>query len=386
MLAVLVAAPSASAEYVPGQVIVKFDEGTTVAEKTAVLARAGALDRLGHIRGIGAEVVRVAGDAKEIAADLNAFAAVEYAEVDKILTAAAVPNDPLFGDQYALPLTHAPEGWDLAGLGAFPATGGTKVGIIDTGIDPSHPEFSGRISNCAQSTSLLTVSGGIKSGCTDVDGHGTMVAGILGARANNGEGIAGVAFNAPLAICRALNEGIGRGSTSNVANCLGYLRSKGAKVISMSFGGGDTKTLHDAIKKAWGNGYGSVLLAAAGNDGGYGEIYPAGYDEVIAVASTDATDGWGGSNHYVDVELSAPGVDILTTKLGGGYVTGTGTSAATPYAAGVAALMRQQYPGAAAFHIRNGLANTADDLGDPGRDSYYGFGRVNVCRAMLGDC
>ena len=387
LLGTITLVPSpAAADYVPGRVIVKFHEGVSVTREAAVLARVGAADTLGRIDGIGSKIVQVPGDEKAVAAALERSSAVEYAEVDKILTAAAVPNDPLFGEQYALPLTHAPEAWDLAGLAAFPATGGTKVGIIDTGIDRSHPEFSGRVANCAQSTSFLTVSSGIKSGCTDVDGHGTMVAGILGARANNAQGISGVAFNAPLSICRALEDGLGRGSTSNVVNCMSYVRSKGARVISMSFGGGHSTTLQEAVKKAWNNGYGSVLLAAAGNDGGYGALYPAGYDEVIAVAATDAADGWGGSNHYVDVELSAPGVDIRTTKLGGGYTTGTGTSASTPYAAGVAALMRQKYPGATAAHIRNGLAYATDDLGDPGRDSYYGFGRVNVCMAVGGAC
>jgi thermitase len=213
-----------------------------------------------------------------------------------------------------------------------------------------------------------------------------MVAGILGARANNGVGVTGVAFNSPLAICRALEDGLGRGSTSNVANCMGYVRSKGAKVISMSFGGGSSNTLYDAVKSAWNNGYGAVLLAAAGNDGGYGEIYPAGYSQVISVASTDAADGWGGSNRNGDVEVSAPGVGILSTTLSGGYGTGSGTSAATPYAAGVAALMRQKYPGTTAAYIRNRLVSATDDLGEPGRDPYYGFGRVNLCKAMGGAC
>jgi thermitase len=311
---------------------------------------------------------------------------VEYAEVDKILTAASVPNDTQFAEQYALGVIKAPQGWDLAGLGAFPSTGGVKVGIIDTGIDSSHPEFAGRISNCGQSTSLFGVNGAVRAGCDDLDGHGTKVAGILGAKANNGQGVAGVAFNSPLAICRALEDGIGRGSTSNVVNCLSWLRSKGAKVISMSFGGASSTALQNAVSKAWNNGYGAVLLAAAGNDGGYGTLYPAGYEQVISVTATDAADGWASANHNADVEVAAPGDSILSTNRGGGYAYGSGTSAATPYAAGVAALMRLKYPGATAAQIRNGLTGTTDDLGAPGRDAYYGFGRVNLCKAMGGTC
>jgi thermitase len=386
-LAILVVASSASAGgYVPGQVIVKFRPGTSSAEQAAVLAQAGAADTLGRVYGVGAKIVRVTRDAKEAAAALQGFSAVDYAEVDKILTATATPNDEMFGQQYALDAIDAPEGWDLAGLGAFPATGGTKVGIVDTGIDRSHPEFSGRISNCAQSTAFFGIGGAIRSGCSDEDGHGTKVAGILSANANNGIGVAGVAFNSPLAVCRALEDGLGRGSTSNVVNCINWLRNRGAKVISMSFGGASSNTLQQAVANAWNNGYGAVLLAAAGNDGGYGTLYPAGYPEVVSVASTDATDAWGGSNRNADVEVAAPGVGILSTTLGGSYGYGSGTSASTPYAAGVATLMRQKYPGANAAQIRNGLTYATDDLGAPGRDSYYGFGRVNLCIAMGGAC
>jgi thermitase len=387
VFSIVVAAPAmAAAEYVPGQVIVKFRPETSLAEQTALLATVGGVDTKRRIHGQGSKIVRVPGNAKDAAAVLSQAPAVQYAEVDKILTATSTPDDAQFGEQYALDAIDAPEGWDLAGLGAFPATGGVKVGIIDTGIDKSHPEFAGRLSNCAQSTAVFGLGGAIRSGCDDIDGHGTKVAGILSANANNGVGIAGVAFNSPLAVCRALEDGLGRGSTSNVVNCMNWLRNRGAKVISMSFGGASSTTLQNAVANAWNNGYGAVLLAAAGNDGGYGTLYPAGYPEVISVASTDATDGWGTSNHNDDVEVSAPGVDILTTTRGGGYAYGSGTSAATPYAAGVAALMRQKYPGAQAFHIRNGLTYATDDLGEPGRDPYYGFGRVNLCIAMGGAC
>jgi thermitase len=384
---VALAASASAAEYVPEQVIVKFQPGTSIVEETAVLSSIGAVDTQRRIHGQGAKIVRVPGDAKDAAAVLSKAPVVKYAEVDKILTAQALPNDTLIADQYALDVIEAPEGWDAAGLGGFPSTGGAKVGIVDTGIDNSHPEFAGRISDCAQSTSILGLSDGIRAGCSDVDGHGTKVAGILGARANNGIGVAGVAFNSPLAICRALEDGLGRGSTSNIVNCIYWLRGRGAQVISMSFGGGSSVTLHNAMKSAWNNGRGAVLVAAAGNHGGYSSLYPAAYPEVISVASTDAADGWwDGSNRNADVELAAPGVDILTTELDGGYAYGTGTSAATPYAAGVAAVMRTAFPGMRAVGIRYWLGWATDDLGDPGRDAYYGFGRVNLCRSITGGC
>jgi thermitase len=382
LVAVGAVAPSASAaEYVPGQVIVKFEDGTSVARQSAVLARAGAVDTLGTLRGIGAEVVRVTGDERDAAAALRASSAVEYAETDKILTAASTPDDPLFGDQWALETIDAATGWDGAGLGGFPATGGVKVGVIDTGIDRSHPEFAGRISNCVESTSLLLMNGGIKAGCDDENGHGTQVAGILAATTGNGVGVAGIAFNSPIGVCRALEDGLARGATSNVVNCLDWLYSKGAKVISMSFGGPSSTALYDAIKRAWNYGNGAVLVAAAGNDGGSGVLYPAGYSQVVSVAATDQLDAWAGSNRNADVEVAAPGVDILSTALDGGYTSGSGTSTATPIAAGVAAVLRQKYPSATAAQVRTTLDSATVDLGAPGRDSTFGFGRVSLCRA-----
>lgn len=376
--------PASAEQHVPGQVIVKFEDGTSLARQSTVLARAGAVDTIGELRGIGADLVRVTGGAKDAAAALSQSAAVEYAETNKILSAASTPNDPLFGDQWGLTAISAPSGWDAAGLGGFPSTGGVKVGVIDTGIDRSHPEFAERISNCVESTSLLLMNSGIKAGCDDENGHGTEVAGILAATADNGVGIAGVAFDSPIGVCRALEDGLGRGATSNVVNCLDWLYSKGAKVISMSFGGPSSTALYDAIKRAWNSGNGAVLLAAAGNDGGSSMLYPAGYSQVVSVAATDQLDAWGGSNRNADVEVAAPGVDILSTRLGGGYTYGSGTSAATPFAAGVAAVMRQKYPGATAAQIRNGLDYATVDLGDPGRDSTFGFGRVSLCRATGG--
>ena len=375
------ATPAAAADHVPGQVIVKFEDGTSAARQSAVLARAGAVDTLGSLRGIDADVVRVVGDEHDVAVALRASSAVEYAETNKILTATSTPNDPLFGEQWALTTIGAPKGWDGAGVGGFPSSGGVKVGVIDTGVDRSHPEFAGRISNCVESTSVLLMNGGIKAGCDDENGHGTQVAGIVAATAGNGVGVAGVAFNSPIGVCRALEDGLARGATSNVVNCLDWLYSKGAKVISMSFGGPSSTALYDAIKRAWNNGNGAVLLAAAGNDGGSGVLYPAGYSQVVSVAATDQLDDWAGSNRNADVEVAAPGVDILSTKLGGGYTSGSGTSTATPIAAGVAAVMRQKYPGATAAQIRNGLDSATVDLGEPGRDSTFGFGRVSLCLA-----
>jgi thermitase len=380
---VAVAAPASAAS---GSIIVKFARGTSAAQRSALL---GTTQLRGTIHGLGAHVVR-SGDPAALAARLNRSALVQYAEVDKTMRIVAMPTDPRFAELYALDNTgqtggtadadiDAPEGWDAAGLGAFPDTGGVKVGIVDTGIRATHEDLSGKVADCAQS------QGSIQEGsCADDNGHGTHVAGTIAARANNGKGVAGVAFNSPLAICKALSGPLGQGSTSNVANCITYLADKGARVISMSLGGEDSTTLHDAVQYAYKNGSGALLVAAAGNDGNGTLNYPAGYSEVVSVAATDNRDQRASfSDANGDVEVAAPGVNVLSTYNSSdtSYATLSGTSMATPHVSGVAAVIFDRNPSLTAAQARDKLDASVDDLGAPGRDTSYGFGRVNLVKA-----
>jgi subtilisin family serine protease len=215
------------------------------------------------------------------------------------------------------------------------------------------------------------------------------VAGTIAAKANNGTGVAGVAFNAQLVICKALSGPLGSGTTADVANCINWVHSKGAKVISMSLGGGASTTLQNAAAAAWENGgaNGSVLVAAAGNDGDSTVNYPAGYAQVVSVAATDNLDHRASfSNANSDVEVAGPGVNVLSTVRGGGYASFSGTSMATPHASGVTAVLWQLNPGSTAAQIRSKLDAAVDDLGAAGRDTSFGFGRVNLCKAAGGAC
>ena len=393
------AASSSAAPYADGQVIVKYRSGVTTAERLALFERTGVVRTLGDVAGVGAKVVQVSGDAAAAAARLERSAAVAYAEPNYILRATATPNDPLFGQMYGLNNTgqtggspdadiDAPEGWNA--LPGFPATGGARVGIVDTGIDRSHPDLAGKVANadCAQSRGFLIFAGQIRVGsCSDDNGHGTHVAGTISANTNNGQGVAGVSFNSPLIICRALGGALGTGTTADVANCINWTASRGAKVISMSLGGGNSTTLQNAVRNAWNNGNGALLVAASGNDGNSTVNYPAGYAEVVSVAATDDSDARASfSNANADVEVAGPGVDILSTWLGGGYNEISGTSMATPHASGVAAVISTLNPGANAATLRSRLQAAVDDLGPAGRDASFGFGRVNLCKATGGSC
>ena len=383
----------AAQPHVSDQVIVKYKSGITEAQRTALLRSAGVVRTLGTVRGVNARVVRTSGDPASSARRLNASSLVVYAELNYILRARATPNDPRFGELYGLNNTgqgggtadadiDAPEGWDLGGLGAFPGSGGAKVGIIDTGIDQAHEDLQGKTANCARSGGgLLPIGGGsIQEGsCADDNDHGTHVAGTVAATANNAKGVAGVSFNSQLAICKALGGPLGSGATSDVANCINWTASKGVKVISMSLGGGSSTTLQQAVRNADDT---AIVIAAAGNDGDGTLNYPAAYPEVVSVAATDNRDQRASfSNANADVEIAAPGVNILSTRRGGGYFTLSGTSMATPHVAGVAAVIAQRNPGFTPAQIRSKLDSAVDDKGAAGRDPSYGFGRVNLAKA-----
>jgi thermitase len=370
----------------------------------ATLAERLGLDRqIVRVRRLGAEVFAVSGDPRQTAARLHDSRLVAYAEPNFILRTSAIPNDPLFGQLYGLRNTgqaggtadadiDAPEGWSAAGLGAFPAGGGAKVGIVDTGIRATHEDLAGKVANCAQSIGAIpgTTPGSIREGsCADDNGHGTHTAGTVAAKANNGKGVAGVSFNSRLAICRALSGPLGAGTTADVANCITWVHDKGARVISMSLGGGASSTLKQAVNYAWqgGRASGSVLVAAAGNDGDATRNYPAAYTNVVSVAATDNRDRRASfSNANVDVEVAAPGVDVLSSynSSNTSYETLSGTSMATPHASGVAAVIRALHPALTAAQVVARLDRATDNLGPPGRDPSFGFGRVNLLKAARG--
>jgi thermitase len=379
LAALVLAAPASAAG---GQVIVKFAPGAATQSAMPSGASLG-----GTIHGLGAHVVKTSGDPAAVVAALNAEPGVEYAEVDKPMQLLATPNDPRFPELYGLDNTgqtggtpdadiDAPEGWDLAGMGAFPATGGVKVGIVDTGITQTHEDLTGKTVDCGQSTGGIVISGA----CVDDNGHGTHVAGTITANANNARGVTGVAFNSPLSICKALSGPLGQGTTSDVASCITWVTDRGVKVISMSLGGGAATTLQNAVRYA--ASHDVLVLAAAGNAGNSATEFPAGYAEVVSVAATDARDAHASfSNTNADVEVAAPGVNVLSSYNDGGYRALSGTSMATPHAAAVAAVIRTKNPTFTAAQARSKLDASVDDKGVAGRDTSFGFGRVNLAKA-----
>ena len=226
----------------------------------------------------------------------------------------------------------------------------------------------------------------------DDNGHGTHCAGIVGAETGNGTGVAGTCPGARIMALKA-GDCVGSLYSSDVIAAIRYAADNGASVISMSFGGTSSSSAEqNAVDYAYGKG--AVLCAAAGNVGDTTVNYPAGYNHVIGVGATDNRDQVASfSNHNSSVDLSAPGVYVASTTptypvsltsqgMPANYCYMSGTSMATPMAAGAAALVRSRNPALGSDAVQQALQDGADDKGAAGRDDYYGWGRVNVYGAL----
>jgi len=263
---------------------------------------------------------------------------------------------------------------------------GIKVAIIDTGIDLDHSDL--------QVVGNITFVSGTTSGDDDsYSGHGTHVAGTVAAL-DNDIGVIGVAPDVELYAVKALDAN-GDGWWSDVARGIEWAIDNGIQVINMSLGSSSgSQVLEEACNDAYEAGV--LVVAAAGNSGnswGSGDkvLYPARYESVIAVAATDSSDKRAYfSSTGPDVELSAPGVDIKSTCRDDTYDTKSGTSMASPHVAGVAALIitsgieDTNGNGRINDEVRERLQQTADDLGDTGRDAWYGYGLVDANEAAPG--
>jgi len=215
----------------------------------------------------------------------------------------------------------------------------------------------------------------------DDQGHGTHVAGIAAAAINNGQGIAGIAGQSLILPVKVLNEN-NQGTWADVAEGIIYAVDQGARVINLSLGStADSSTVHDAVLYAWSHNV--VIVAAAGNDGTTTPYYPAAYAEVIGVSATTPDDVRAGFSSYgTHISVAAPGATIYSTTPGNSYSFKSGTSMAAPHVSGLAALLLAQDGSRTNAEVRQIIEQSADDLGAPGWDEEYGYGRVNAYKAV----
>lgn len=254
-----------------------------------------------------------------------------------------------------------------------------KIAILDSGVLSSHPEFAGR---------LLPGYDFVNNDADPNDdyGHGTHVTGIAAAGANNSIGMIGVCPLCSIIPVKVLDQ-YNQGTWGGVAAGILFAVDAGANVINLSLGGtASSQPVEDAIRYAVQHNV--LVVAAAGNGRSNVPFYPAAMDEVVGVAATRNDDTrWSLSNYGSFVELSAPGYAVYSTYNNldnsyHGYNYMSGTSMAAPHVAGLAGLLFSQNPARSIAEVRTLMQSTAVDLGDPGRDDYFGYGRIDAFAAL----
>lgn len=389
------AAGQSGEQIVPGKVLVKFRAGRGGSISTASLAQLG----LQRSRSLGAvknnlEVMAITGkeSPERVASELVKNPAIEFAEpvftvpFPKVMRSteepppgdnASYPNDTMFPRQYAHQIAKSQGGWAIN-------RGNPKVilGIVDSGLDINHLDLKVKVVGTYNSA-----DGNPES--VDHVGHGTHVAGIAAALTNNTLGVAGVAPDCSILAVKVAPGTSTSPTTDGIANGILYAIDKGAQVINLSLGSRrESQAITDAVKQALARNV--VVVVAMGNDSGNIKSWPAGVPGVIAVGSTDNRDQRSRFSNYGDwITVTAPGSDILSTfplnqnMIGQKeYGTISGTSMAAPFVTGLAGLIRSKYPGLSNVDVKRAIEMSTDDLGKPGFDPEFGFGRVNVAKAL----
>ncbi len=308
----------------------------------------------------------------ELAAMLMATGDYLFVEPNwKLFPIGTTPNDPLFDSSWQHNRIQSAAAWDLH-------TGNSDiiVAICDTGVDVNHPDLQAAyvpgynaVNNQAQ------VDGGQIS---DVNGHGSFVSGCAAAQGNNGTGVVGVGWDFSIMPIRVSNNSDGTASGFDLLEGARWASDNGAQAINVSYSGGTGSGVQTTANYIIDRG--GLLFWAAGNDNNF-----IGFDapDLVIVASTTSSDNksWF-SNYGPAVDISAPGSSVRSTNRFGGYTTGSGTSYASPIAAGVGAMIFSVRSDLSGRDVQDILYQSVDDLGAPGRDNSFGRGRVNTFNAI----
>lgn len=297
---------------------------------------------------------------------------VAWVQPNYIYRATYTPSDARYPEQWGLPKIGAPAAWDVT-LGRSSVV----VAVIDTGADASHPDLAARV-DTANDWDFVNSD----DVADDDNGHGTHVSGIVAATEGDGVGTVGVAPRCTILPVKVLSAN-GSGSSDDVAAGIRYAANHGAKVINLSL----AATVADPVMGSaivYAQGLGCVVVAAAGNEGSSGGAdYPARYAGVVGVAAIDRYNARASfSNYGTGVDIAAPGKAVLSTVPGGGYEAFDGTSMASPFVAGVAALVLSANPTWSPDEAIARVFATAQDIGSSGDDLYFGHGLVRADMAV----
>ncbi|MCK8044934.1 S8 family serine peptidase [Shewanella sp. 1CM18E] len=412
-------------EYIKDSLIVVYKDNATKAERESAqrlvrgsmrdLDANGVDDRFANLLDgkLARLTLRSGSDVGQAIKIISRHPAVKYAEPNYVIKAIGTPDDPDFVSLWGLNNTGQDGGTADADIDAVEAwditTGDSSVviGVIDTGVDYNHPDLQANMwtnPNEIPGNGIDDDANGViddihgfnannNSGDPmDDNGHGTHVAGTIGASGNNGVGVVGVNWDVSIVGCQFLNAS-GSGSTEGAIACIDYMtdlkvnHGVDIKATNNSWGGGGfSQALKDAIES--GGDAGILFVAAAGNgayDNDASASYPASYDSdaVMAIASTDRNDAMSGFSQWglTSVDMGAPGSAILSTTPGNTYSTFSGTSMATPHVAGAAALVWSINPDLSPTEMKQLLMDSGDVNADLTGKTVAGS-RLNVANAL----
>ncbi len=368
--ALLALSSTAGAEpkkFVEGQILVQPKPGLSQYQLDKILYKHKGMASK-KVRGLDVHIVEVPPQAEEaVVRALNNNKNIAFAEVDAIVELEAfTPNDPEFASGWHHRIMNTPDAWDTS------QGEGIIVAVCDTGILASHVDLAGQLVPGWNTASN-------NSDYSDIHGHGTKVAGVIAASTNNAAAVASVAWKAKVMPIRVTDKPEGGASVSAIASCISWAADHGALVANASYQTTRYSTIADAAKKL--RDKGGLYFSSAGNNGSDPGYSNNPYINTIsATNSSDSRPSW--SNYGQFVDFSAPGVSIRTTTMSGGTGGVSGTSFSSPNAAAVAALVMATNPSLSPNEVEAVLQNTAVDLGDPGWDPIYGFGRLDAAAAV----
>jgi thermitase len=378
------AQPVRGAEYKSDEIIIKYRQGKEGASDT--LHQRHGSQRIREFKAHGLEHVKIRSG-QSVQDAITAFESdpdVAYAEPNYIVhTMLNYPGDAYWGYLWGMDKISAPAAWDKN-------TGSQTViiGTIDTGVDYNHPDLIANLWTSKDGSHGYNAITHLNNPMDD-NGHGTHVAGTIGAVGNNGIGVVGVNWNVKIMACKFL-DAKGSGYITDAIECLNYFgtqKAAGLNIIATNNswgGGGYSQALYDVI-----NAQREILfIAAAGNSGTNNDItasYPSNYDlpNVVAVAATDSSDALASWSQYGrrTVDVGAPGVGIYSTVPNNSYANYSGTSMATPHVTGLAGLIRAKDSSADWRAIKNLILSTGDNVSSLAAKTLTGK-RINANTAL----